>query len=141
MMQQRVSMITLGVQDLDSSKNFYEALGWESVKGEAGSDIVVFNLPHMVFSLYPKNKLEEDVTHSFSPKAPPPCTFSYNVNSEDEVDEVLRHATDVGAKIIKSAKKVFWGGYSGYFSDPDGFLWEVAYNPFSPVRENGSFQW
>ena len=142
-MDQRLSIITLGVSDLNTSRVFYEALGWR-VAGEDGADkIVAFNLKAMALALFPREELarDADVEMNGGGKAHAPFTLAYNVASEDEVDAVLKQAEKCGAKIIKPAQKVFWGGYSGYFADPDGFLWEVACNPFSKLKDDGSFQW
>ncbi len=142
-MDQRLSIITLGVSDLNTSRAFYEALGWR-VAGEDGADkIVAFNLKAMALALFPREELAGDagVEMNGGGKAYAPFTLAYNVASEDEVDAVLKQAEECGATIIKPAQKVFWGGYSGYFADPDGFLWEVAYNPFSKLKDDGSFQW
>ena len=89
----------------------------------------------MAFVLYPLNALEKDVGVSLGGNsAVPSMSFAYNVSSEQEVDQIIIHAQKVGAKIVKEPQKVFWGGYSGYFSDPDGYLWEVAHNPFVKTR-------
>lgn len=141
-MQQRLSIITLGVEDLQKSCAFYEALGFKSAN-DVSEGIVAFNMQSMTLSLYQREKLAEDaeVPMQNNKEAHPPFTIAHNVSSELEVDELLKHAEAIGAKIIKPAQKVFWGGYSGYFADPDGFLWEVAFNPFSPLGKNGEFQW
>jgi len=95
----------------------------------------------MSLVLYPKNKLAEDAGVKMEKITYSPFTLAYNVNSESEVDTVIQNAQKIGAKIIKAAQKAFWGGYSGYFADPDNFLWEVAYNPFSKLGPNNEFQW
>ena len=139
-MQQRLSIITLGVTDLAKSKQFYDALGWQAANKEH-EEIVAYNLNQMAFALYPRNKLAEDATVPVKEGGYSNFSLAYNVDSEAAVDAMLQEAEKAGAKIIKPGQKVFWGGYSGYFADPDGFLWEVAFNPFSTLGPNGEFQW
>jgi predicted lactoylglutathione lyase len=139
-MQQRISIITLGVKEIELSKQFYNSLGWK-LASKQDEGIVVYNLNQMALALYPVDKLAEDAPVELQLQGFPKCALAYNVNSESEVDSVLAEAERAGARIIKSAQKVFWGGYSGYFSDPDNFLWEVAYNPFITLGSNGEFQW
>lgn len=138
-MEQRISIVTLGVRNLQISTDFYKALGWQTATPDGGS-IVFFNLQSMALSLYQLDKLSEDVEVNLVNDSHPPFTLAYNTRSEEEVDDLLKEAKTRGAKIIKNATKVFWGGYSGYFSDPDGFLWEVAYNPFAKLDPSGAFQ-
>lgn len=144
-MQQRLSIVTLGVSNLKKSKQFYDSLGWKAAnEGEKESnEIVAYNLNGMAFALYPIDKVADEFPSIIPPKLNGYSSFTmaYNVNSEKEVDEIINEAKSVGAEIVKLPEKVFWGGYSGYFSDPDGYLWEVAFNPFSKVNEDGSFQW
>lgn len=129
-MRQKLNIVTLGVEDFQRSLNFYQnGLGWKTSSAST-ENIAFFQLGGIVFALYPRDKLAEDVTiapegHGFSG-----ITFAYNAKNEAEVDEVLRNVEKLGAKIVKKAQKVFWGGYSGYFADLDGHLWEVAWNPF-----------
>ncbi len=129
-MRQKLNIVTLGVEDFQRSLNFYQnGLNWKTSSAST-ENIAFFQLGGIVFALYPRDKLAEDVTiapegHGFSG-----ITLAYNAKNEAEVDEVLRNVEKLGAKIVKKAQKVFWGGYSGYFADPDGHLWEVAWNPF-----------
>ncbi len=140
-MDQRLSIITLGVSDLEKSKQFYCALGWQ-VASEEDAGIVAYNLNQMTLALYPKAKLADDANIEMNSGGFPSFTLAYNVASENAVDETLFEAQKIaGANIIKPAEKVFWGGYSGYFSDPDNFLWEVAYNPYVKLGPNSEFQW
>ncbi len=140
-MEQRLSIVTLGVADLARSRGFYEALGWKVATEENSDSIVVFDLNGFGFALFPRKELAKDIG------VPPPApatggvTLAHNVNSKKEVDVLLKEAEGAGATIVKPAEEVFWGGYSGYFSDPDGHLWEIAFNPFSPIKEDGSFSW
>lgn len=140
-MEQRISIITLGVDDLQKSRVFYDSLGWQVVTEEQSDEIICYNLQSMALALFPWEKLAEDAGVSPNRSGYSSFTIAYNVNSEIEVETILEQAHQAGAKIIKPAQKVFWGGYSGYFSDPDNHLWEVAYNPFSKLGPNGEFQW
>jgi len=133
-MEQRVSLITLGVADLDRSRRFYEALGWKA--GDTPEGVVFFQIPGGVFGLWSRAALAEDAgvadSGGFGGIA-----IAYNARSRDEVDAVLAEAVAAGAKLLKPAKEAFWGGYSGYFADPDGHAWEVAHNPFWTVEADG----
>ena len=138
-MEQRVSIVTLGVKDLARSGEFYQRMGWR--KSKASSDgIVFFQAGSMALALYPRHELAKDANLPADGQGFGGITLAYNVRSREEVDTILAQAQDVGAKILKPAQETFWGGYSGYFSDPDGFLWEVAWNPFFPLAENGALQ-
>ncbi len=140
-MEQRISIITLGVADLKQSKAFYDALGWRAVSDEKTPEIVAYDLYGMTLTLYPWEKLAEDAQIPPARSGPSAVTLAYNVSSEQAVEDALKEAENAGATIIKPAQKVFWGGYSGYFADPDSHLWEVAYNPFAPLGPEGQFQW
>ena len=138
-MEQRMSLITLGVADLKRSREFYERLGWQRSKAKA-QGIIFFQLGGMAFALFPRNELAKDANvpsegHGFSG-----LSLAYNARNREEVDSVLAQAEAAGAKILKPAQEAFWGGYSGYFSDPDGFLWEVAWNPSITMAEDGSIR-
>ena len=128
-MQPRISMITLGVQDLERSVRFYrDGLGLPQM--ESPPSVAFFTLNGSWLGLYGRNELAEDAQVPAGGSGFPGFTLAHNVTSEAEVDALLQEAAEAGAKLVKPGQKVFWGGYSGYFSDPDGFLWEVAYNPF-----------
>lgn len=136
-MEQRVSLITLGVADLDRARAFYEALGWErSLKSLEG--VVFFQTGCMALGLYPRDKLAEDAKIPAEGAGFSGITLAYNARSREEVDAVFAEAVGVGAKPVKQPEEVFWGGYSGYFADPDGHLWEVAWNPGFPIAEDGA---
>jgi catechol 2,3-dioxygenase-like lactoylglutathione lyase family enzyme len=139
-MEPRISIITLGVADLERSYKFYhEGLGLPTPhKPENG--IIFFELSGTRLALYPLEKLAEDVSadQPSTRGSFPGITLAHNTKSKNEVDEVLALAEKCGGKIEKPAKDVFWGGYSGYFSDPDGYLWEVAYADFWKFDENDS---
>lgn len=134
-MRQKLNLITLGVTDIARSIAFYEkGLGWQRSSASM-DDLILFPLGGIVLALYPRTLLAEDATVSSRGNGFPGITISFNAKSEKEVDEVLAEAKQAGGKIIKPAQKVFWGGYSGYFSDPDGHLIEVAHNPFWELDE------
>lgn len=138
-MEQRLSIVTLGVSDLSRSREFYERLGWR--KSTASSEgIVFFPAGCMALALYPRAELAKDANVAADGTGFGGITLAYNARRREDVDHVLAEAKTAGAKILKPAQEVFWGGYSGYFSDPDGFLWEVAWNPFFSIAENGAIQ-
>jgi predicted lactoylglutathione lyase len=128
-MRQKFTLITLGVNDIQRSLNFWEGLGWKKSSASM-DDIAFFKLGGMVLGLYPRKLLAEDATVSEEGSGFSGMSISYNAKSEKEVDEVLSEVQKLGATLVKPAQKVFWGGYSGYFKDPDGHLFEVAFNPF-----------
>lgn len=136
-MTPRINIVTLGVTDLSASRAFYrDGLGWPEASGN--DNIAFFQLGPIVLGLYPRGMLAEDAeVEDDGPHGFTGVTLAHNCRNEDEVDAVLGHAKAAGATIAKPAQKVFWGGYSGYFADPDGHLWEVAYNPFSTLDANG----
>ncbi len=138
-MEQRVSLITLGVADLKRSREFYERLGWRRSMAKA-EGVVFFQAGGMALALFPRNELAKDAKiapegYGFSGKS-----LAYNARNREEVDSVLAEAQAAGAKLLKPAEEAFWGGYSGYFSDPDGFAWEVAWNPSFPMMQDGSIR-
>jgi hypothetical protein len=137
--EQRVSLITLGVADLERSWQFYERLGWQRSMAKA-EGIVFFQAGGMALALYPRHELASDANIPSAGQGFSGITLAYNTRNHDEVDSVLGEAQAAGGKILKPAEEAFWGGYSGYFSDPDGFLWEVAWNPSFPVAQDGSIQ-
>lgn len=137
-MDQRLSIVTLGVTDMAASRAFYERLGWRASE-QSNENVTFFQVGSVIFGLYGHAALAEDATVADTgvPKFRG-VSLAYNVSDKGSVDEALNEAKTAGAKIIKDAEEVFWGGYSGYFADPDGHLWEVAYNPFFPLAEDGS---
>jgi uncharacterized protein len=138
-MEQRVSIVTLGVANLQRSREFYERLGWR--RSMAGTDgIVFFQAGCLVLALFPREELAKDANIAADGAGFPGISLAYNTRTRSEVDSVLEHARAAGAKILKPAQEAFWGGYSGYFCDPDGFLWEVAWNPHFPIAEDGSIR-
>ena len=139
-MEQRVSIITLGVSDLARAKAFYlDGLGWTEVDQPA-EEICFIQMPGIAFSLYPFDKLAEDIgIEPLNQGAMGSVTLAHNTRSEADTDAVLEQAVVAGARLVKRAQRVFWGGYSGYFADLDNHLWEVAFNPFATIADDGSF--
>ncbi len=136
-LEQRLSLITLGVADLSRAKAFYTGiLGWKAI--DSNPNIVFFDLGGLMFALYPHDAAAEDM-RTASAELPPyrGFTLAYNTRSEAEVDEIFAKLSGAGAAILKAPEKVFWGGYSGYFRDPDGHAWEVAFNPFWQIGADG----
>ncbi len=135
-MRQKLNLITLGVDNFERSLSFYEkGLGWK--KSDKSMDgLALFPLGRIVLALHPREELSDDCTLPYQATGFSGLTISYNAKSEQEVDEVLKQIAALGGTIIKPAQKVYWGGYSGYFKDLDGYLFEVAYNPFWELDEN-----
>lgn len=136
-MEQRLSVITLGVADLARSRSFYEqGLGW--TVGGAEEQIVFFQLNGIVLALYPRDDLASDACVAAEGSGFAGLALAHNVRSPKEVDEILSQATRAGGRLVKPGEAMFWGGYSGYFADPDGHLWEVAHNPFWELDAAGN---
>lgn len=135
-MEPRISLVTLGVADLDRARSFYERLGWIPGPG-SGDDVVFFQAGGVVLGLWAREKLAEDsgVTDSQGWGG---VTLAHNVRSPDEVDLVISQARGAGAEIAREPAATFWGGYSGVFIDPDGHPWEVAHNPGWAIADDGS---
>ncbi len=127
-MEQRLSLVTLGVADLARAATFYERLGWTRAL-RAAEGVAFYQLNGTALALWPREELARDAgvadggTRGFNGMA-----LAYNTRSRDEVDVVLAEAEAAGGTVVKPARATFWGGYAGYFADPDGFLWEVAHN-------------
>jgi catechol 2,3-dioxygenase-like lactoylglutathione lyase family enzyme len=134
-MDQRLSLVTLGVADLDRSLRFYEALGW--TRDNQNPEVVFFQLNGMVLALWPRKNLAADAKLSAEGSGFGGIALAYNARDRAEVDAVLAEAERAGARILKPAEEAFWGGYSGYFADPDGHPWEVAWNPEWKLSEKG----
>jgi uncharacterized protein len=135
-MEQRLSLVTLGVRDLARARTFYEALGWKTGASPA-DDVVFFQAGGMIVALWGRDQLTEDsgVEDSGGWGG---ITLAYNARSPEEVDQVIAEAERAGARIARYGAETFWGGYSGVFVDPDGHPWEVAHNPSWTITEDGS---
>jgi len=136
-MEQRLSLVTLGVADLKRSREFYERLGWRQPATEFDG-VAFFQAGGMIVGLYPRDKLAEDAGVPAEGAGFRGFSLAHNARSKADVDAVLAETVAAGATLVKPARDVFWGGYSGYFADPDSFLWEIAWNPFFPIAEDGS---
>ncbi|MGL4196958.1 MAG: VOC family protein [Allorhizobium sp.] len=135
-LERRISLITLGVSDVARSTEFYGRLGW--TRSSASNDDVTFiQLKGIVLGLFSRASLAADAHVEDTPSGFSGVTLAYNVTSEIGVEAVVKFAVSCGARLVKAPEKVFWGGYSGYVADPDGHLWEIAYNPFFPHDEHG----
>jgi catechol 2,3-dioxygenase-like lactoylglutathione lyase family enzyme len=135
-MQQRLSVVTLGVADLERSRRFYEALGWK--RGNAHPEVVFFQLNGMILSLWSRASLAADANLRDEGAGFGGIVLAYNTRGREEVDVVLAEAERAGARILKPAQDAFWGGYYGHFADPDGHPWEVAWNPEWKLTDDGS---
>ena len=131
----RISLVTLGVTDLARSRAFYDALGWERVGDNEG--VAFFRTGGAILSLYPLESLAEDAHLGPERTGFSGISLAINLASVEAVDAAFATAAAIGATILKPAELVFWGGYSGYFADPDGYAWEVAHNPHWPLDAEG----
>ena len=138
-MEQRLSLITLGARDMNALAAFYEAMGWRRTESPDG--VIAFDMIGQTLGLYPHEKLAEDIGLEPEALGHGAITLAYNVRNKDEVAALLDRAEKAGARILKPAQDVFWGGHHGYFADPEGHIWEIAWNPFSPLRNDGAFRW
>ena len=133
-MKPKISIVTLGVRDFAKSLAFYRhGLGFTPNNYKDGEEHVIFKMEGSWLSLYPRDKLAEDATVADDGRGFSGITLAHNVSSKADADAVFAHAVSAGARPVKKPQDVFWGGYSGYFADPDGYLWEVAYNPFTDL--------
>jgi uncharacterized protein len=135
-MEQRLSLVTLGVSDLERARTFYEALGW-TTGAEPGDDVVFFQTGGMIVALWDRAKLAEDSCVEDG-GGWGGVTLAYNTRSQEDVDAVIEEALEAGATIGREPAETFWGGYSGIFIDPAGHPWEVAHNPHWTVQDDGS---
>jgi predicted lactoylglutathione lyase len=133
---QRATLITLGVADLDRAKRFYAALGW--TPKEDLPEAVFYQINGMALGFFGLENLAKDQGRPGVPLGVGGMTLGQNFDTEQDVDAAFARAIDAGATALKQPEKVFWGGYSGYYADPDGHVWEVAMNPFWPLDDNGS---
>ena len=138
-MEPRVSLITLGVANVARARQFYEALGWKA-SSASQDDVAFFQLGPIALGLYGRSALAEDANLDDSPVGFSGITLAQNMRSEEAVDQLLEEASRAGARVLKPAQRAFWGGYSGYFADPDGHIWEVAFNPGFKLEADGSMR-
>jgi uncharacterized glyoxalase superfamily protein PhnB len=136
-MEQRLTLVTLGVGDLEHSRRFYAALGWREIEPRQES-VAFFQLNGIGLSLFPRKELAKDAQMADGPAGFSGITLAHNLRNEGAVDALFAEMIAAGATSVKTPRKVFWGGYSGYVADPDGHLWELAYNPFFPLDPAGN---
>lgn len=137
-MRQKLSLVTLGVADVDKAAAFYASLGWRASSASHAGEFVLFDVGGVILGLYKREALADDAQMDTRGSGFSGVALAFNARSKAEVDEVLKEVASKGGKLVKPAQDVFWGGYSGYFSDPDGHLFEVAYNPFWELDEAGA---
>ena len=138
-MEPRISFITLGVADIAHARRFYEALGW-TASGAGNEHVVFFQLGGLALSLYGRDALAEDAQLPGPASGFGGVTLAYNVRAREDVAKLIDEAEAAGAAILKPAQDVFWGGHHGYFADPDGHVWEVAWNPHFVIQDDGSIK-
>jgi len=137
-MKPKIHIVTLGASDFPKMLSFYKnSLGW-STKAKATDKIAFFDLSGLVFALCDMKVLKEDSKQPINSVAPSHITLAQNVSSENEVDKAFVFIEKAGGKIVKVPQKTNWGGYSGYFADPEGNLWEIAYNPYFKFDKDGN---
>lgn len=136
MIAQRLSLVTLGVEDVARGRAFYERLGWRAADVDS-AEVAFFDMNGVILAIYGREALAEDAAVPAAGSGFRATTMAINLASEAEVDAVLDEAAAAGGAITRPARKVLWGGYAGYFADPDGHLWEVAFNPFWPLDAHG----
>lgn len=127
-MESRISIITLGVEDLKKSTEFYKRLGFRLSK-HSTEEIAFFELKGTWLALFPRDKLAEDANVNFGGNGYQSFTLAHNVKNREDVDALFQEIKRAGGVIVKQPQEAFWGGYSGYFKDPDGYLWELVWNP------------
>jgi len=138
-MEQRLSLVTLGVADVAAARAFYEKLGW-TASGASMDEVVFFDMGGMIFGLYGQSDLSKDSGLTGETPIPGGITLAYNTRSRDEVDHFMGVVEDAGATILTPPADTPWGGYVGYFADPDGHPWEISWVPQFPVLEDGSIE-
>ena len=136
-MKQTISFITLGVRDLARSRAFYRALGWQESSGSQEA-VAFYQAGSVAFALFGREALADDASVPPAGSGFPAFTLAHNVASEAAVDATLAEAVAAGARLVRPGERAPWGGYRGYFADPDGFLWEVCFNPFFAMDETGA---
>lgn len=137
--RQRITLITLGVEDLRRSAAFYSAWGW-TAHPSAAEGVVFYQMNGAVLALFGRNDLAADQGREGATLGTGAITLAQNCDDDAETDSVFSAALTAGATCLKQPEKVFWGGYSGYFADPDGHVWEIATNPFWPLARDGTLR-
>lgn len=137
MIEPRLSLVTLGVASLPAARAFYERLGWRP-SAASQEEIAFYQLGSLALALFPRHLLTADAHLDTAGSGFSGVTLAHNCRSVAAVDAAYEAALAAGARALKRPETVFWGGYSGYFADPDGHVWEVAYNPFFPLTEEGA---
>jgi len=138
-MEQRLSLVTLGVRDLGASRAFYRRLGWKE-SPPSNEHVAFFQCGGLVFALWGRDALVEDAGVDGPGKGFANVSLAHNVRSKADVDATLKEAKQAGATILKPGAEASWGGYTGYFADPDGFAWEVAWNPGFEILPDGGIK-
>ena len=138
-MKQTISFVTLGVADLERSRRFYNALGWRESSGSQAA-VAFFQVGTIAFALYGRAALAADAGVDAAGTGFPRFTLAHNVTSEAAVDSTLAEAVSAGGRLVLAGERAPWGGFRGYFADPDDFLWEVCFNPFFPLDADGFVQ-
>ena len=133
--EQRVTLITLGVRDLQASRAFYRALGWHPAREQEG--VSFYQMHGAALALFGLDDLADDMDRPVAELRTGAMTLAQNFATEEDVDEAWHRALQAGARAIKAPQATAWGGYSGYFADPDGHVWELAMNPFWPLAPDG----
>lgn len=138
-MRQTISFVTLGVSDLARSRRFYRELGWRESSGSQ-AEVAFFQAGSVAFALFGREALAEDAGVAAAGSGFPGFAMAHNVDSEDAVRSTLQEAVTAGGRLVRAGEKAPWGGFRGYFADPDGFLWEICFNPFFPLDDQGFIQ-
>lgn len=138
-MDQRISLITLGVRDMDRTAAFYDALGWR--QQETPDGMVVYDLPGQSLGLYPLENLARDLGIPVDRLGHGAMTLSHNVRDKADVATTIDAMRAAGGEVLREAHDIFWGGHIGYVADPEGHVWEVCWNPHAPLAPDGSFRW
>ncbi|MBI4312273.1 MAG: VOC family protein [Chloroflexi bacterium] len=140
-MQPRISLITLGVADLERAIRFYrDGLGFPMSGASVAGEVAFFRTGGVALALYPRHLLAHDANLAPEGTGFGGIALAHNVRAKEEVDDVISQAVAAGGRLLKAARQADWGGYSGYFADPDGHPWEVAWNPFFPFAADGTLQ-
>ncbi len=138
-MEQRISLITLGVTDLARAAAFYDALGWQRASNSAG--VVAYDLIGQTLALYPFESLARDMGLPVEALGVGGATYAHNLSDRDALTGLMAQAEAAGARVLRPVQDTYWGGAAGYFADPDGHIWEIAWNPGSSLGPDGAFRW